>query len=629
MTHRPAWWAGAVLAASLAAVALIGCSTETETPSFSNPFDPVVGADLPTPDSLRVAVGDNLVRLSWGLPEGRTADEYAVFRQRTDGDTGEAETLLGRVSTHSYTDAGVRNGRTYAYRVAAGVGGRFGPRSETIEAEPALYAMLIASDALYTRTREVAIGYQVSNATAIQLSEDAASFTAPWRSATGGTSWTLSAGDGEKTVYARFRLSDGSEGLPVSDTIVLDTQATITAFDFDGAGVRAPGDVVHFRLTSGEVHGTATVTVSGVFISSPLRDDGTNGDPTAADGIYEADLVVPPVAAVFEEQANGTFTDEAGNAATGRPAPRLFTVERPPEAIDLQVPTAAEPPEDAAVTLRWTQSQDDAFAAYRIFRSESADVDSTDRLLTTVSLVHTLSYDDTEVAEGTTYHYRVYVRNSLGLESGSNAVAIEVPNLRPPGAVTVQSPTAASTTRIALDWSASRALDFQAYRIYRNQTGAVDESQLRVAEIRDAETTFHDDTGLTENTRYYYRVYTVDQGGLSTRSNEVEGRTKNEPPPGVTLNAPTVADTSSVTLSWTASAVHDFAFYRLYRDLIATVTTGSTLVVALDNPAFTTFHDTGLATGTRYYYRVFVVDDGEEPESAGSNTVMAETWEAP
>lgn len=629
MTHRSAWWASAVLAASLAVVALIGCSTETETPSFSNPFDPVVGADLPTPDSLRVAVGDNLVRLNWGLPEGRTADEYAVFRKRTDRDTDEAETLLERVTTRSYTDTGVRNGRTYAYRVAAGVGGRFGPRSVEIEAAPALYAMLIAGDALYTRSREVTVGYQVSNATAIQLSEDAASFTAPWRSATGSASWTLSAGDGEKTVYARFRLSDGSEGLPVSDTIVLDTRATITAFDFDGAGVRAPGDAVHFRLTSGELHGTATVSVSGVFVSSPLRDDGTSGDPTADDGVYEADLVVPPAVAVFEERASGSFTDEAGNVAGARYAPRLLTVQNPPEAIGLQVPTAAEPPEDTAVTLRWAQSQDDAFSAYRIFRSESADVDSTDRLLTTLSSAGALSYEDTEVAEGTTYHYRIYVRNSYGLETGSNVASIEVPNLRPPSAVTVQTPTAASVTRIALDWSASRDLDFQAYRIYRNLTGAVDESQPRVAEIRDAETTFYDDAGLTENTRYYYRVYAVDQGGLSTRSNEVEGRTKNEPPPGVTMNTPTVADTSSITLTWTTSTAHDFAFYRLYRDLIATVTTGSTKVVELDSPAFTAFHDTGLASGTRYYYRVFVVDDGAEPESAGSNTVMAETREAP
>jgi len=629
MTHRPIWRASAVLAASLVLVAFVGCSTETETPSFSNPFDPVVGADLPTPDSLRVSVGDNLVRVSWGLPEGRTADEYAVFRKRTDEDSTEEEKLLGKVSARSYTDAGVRNGRVYEYRIAAGVGGRFGPRSEVITAEPGLYAMQIANDATYTRVREVTISYRVSNAEAIQLSEDEGSFTAPWRSATGSTSWTLSAADGPKTVYARFRLSDGSETLPASDTIVLDTQATITAFDFDGSGVRAPGDVVHFRLTSGELHGTATVTVSGVFTSSPLYDDGTHGDTTTDDGVYEADLEIPPSAAVLDQQVSGSFADGAGNAAAARMAPRLFTVQRPPDAVNLLEPITAEPPDAAAVTLRWTQSQDDAFSSYRVFRSEAADVDSTDRLLTTVPSAGTLTFNDTDVAEGTTYHYRIYVRNTYGLETGSNPVAIAVPNERPPSAVTLQSPDATSTTRIALDWSQSQALDFDAYRVYRNLTGAVDESQLRVAEIRDVATTFYDDTGLTENTVYYYRVYTVDRGGLSARSNEVEARTKNDPPPGVTLNAPTEIDTTSVTLSWTQSDAHDFAFYRLYRDLIATVTTGSTLVVELDEAAFTSFHDTELTAGTRYYYRVFVVDEGTEVKSTGSNTVLAETEETP
>jgi fibronectin type 3 domain-containing protein len=387
--------------------------------------------------------------------------------------------------------------------------------------------------------------------------------------------------------------------------------------------------VVHFRLTSGELHGTATVTVSGVFVSSPLHDDGTHGDTTADDGVYEADLEIPPSAAVLDQQASGSFTDEAGNAATARIAPRLLTVQQPPDAVSLLEPTAAEPPDAAAVTLRWTESQDDAFSAYRIFRSEDADVDSTDRLLTTLSAAGTLTFNDTDVAEGTTYRYRIYVRNTYGLETGSNPVAIEVPNLRPPSAVTLQSPNATSTTRIALDWSQSQAPDFDAYRVYRNLTGAVDQSAFRVAEIRDVATTFCDDTGLTENTLYYYRVYTVDRGGLSARSNEVEARTKNDPPPGVTLIAPSEVDTTSVTLSWTQSAAHDFAFYQLYRDLIPTVTTGSTRVVELDDAAFTSFHDTGLTAGTLYYYRVFVVDDGTEVESTGSNTVSAETEETP
>ena len=125
---------------------------------------------------------------------------------------------------------------------------------------------------------------------------------------------------------------------------------------------------------------------------------------------------------------------------------------------------------------------------------------------------------------------------------------------------------------------------------------------------------FRDDAGLQENTTYYYRIYTEDTGGLSVRSNEVEARTRNEPPPAVTLYAATNVDSTAATLSWEASGVHDFAAYQLYRDEIATVTTASTLVVEMDAKEFTEFRDTELEPGTHYYYRVFVVDDAEEAE---------------
>ena len=120
-------------------------------------------------------------------------------------------------------------------------------------------------------------------------------------------------------------------------------------------------------------------------------------------------------------------------------------------------------------------------------------------------------------------------------------------------------------------------------------------------------------------------MYTADEGGLSARSNEAEGRTKNEDPPAVALNEAAEIDSTAATLSWGVSDAHDFASYRLYRDEIATVTTASTLVVEIDEKAFTSFRDTDLISGTRYYYRVFVVDDGEEPKSAGSNTITLET----
>ena len=83
-------------------------------------------------------------------------------------------------------------------------------------------------------------------------------------------------------------------------------------------------------------------------------------------------------------------------------------------------------------------------------------------------------------------------------------------------------------------------------------------------------------------------------------------------------------DTTAATVAWETSTAHDFAFYRLYRDFGPGVGTFSTLVAEIAERDVTSFRDTGLTKATVYYYRIFVVDDGENPgpESAGSEAAI-------
>jgi hypothetical protein len=723
MKRLSQFWMVNIWLTALVAALLMGCTTDTDEPSFVNPFDPDLGAGIPIPDSITVLVGDNTVTISWGLPEGETAEEFAIFRKRTDLFLEEEEVLLARVTDTEYTDRSVRNGRSYTYRIAASIDGQFGTRTDEIEARPGLFSIILANDALLTNSREIIVSFQLGNAEAVRLSEDSGVYSAPWHSAGGSLSWTLSAGDGSKTVYAQFRLADGSESVPVSDTIELDTKAAIRFFSFEGSEIRSPGDTIHFSLISDEPHGAATVSIAGVFSSVPLFDDGSNGDTTADDGIYERDLTIPPATAVQETDVVGSFVDEAGNSAINYTAADLLTVRESPDPVDLLDVQITEPPDAPQVTIRWSLSQEENFAAYRIFRSELPTVDLTDRLIGTVTNKNTIEQQDSDIVEGKSYYYRVYLQDTFGLEAGSNTVSAVILNERPPSAVNLQTPSSTGTTRIALDWSASADLDFQSYKIYRNETGAVtdddellaeitdvgrtfwddaglqedttyyyrlyvsdlgglntrsneveahtlnaapsavtlhqpsatsetqialswsqsedldffsyrlyrnetgavsEESDL-IVEISDPDQTYWDDTDLRENTVYYYRVYTGDLGGLTARSDEVEAQTKNEPPLPVVLNEAADVDTMAVTLSWEASTAHDFEYYRLYRDEISTVTTSSHLVVEMDDESFVSFRDTDLDPGTRYYYRVFVIDDATESEATGSNTVTIVT----
>ena len=104
-------------------------------------------------------------------------------------------------------------------------------------------------------------------------------------------------------------------------------------------------------------------------------------------------------------------------------------------------------------------------------------------LIETSTSATSIEFEDTDVIEGRTYHYRIYVLDEYGLASGSNTLEVAVPNVRPPAAVTLETPSATSETAIALQWSKSPDLDFAAYRIYRNETGAVTSDDTLIDEL--------------------------------------------------------------------------------------------------------------------------------------------------
>lgn len=604
-----------------------GCDIDKEDPTFENPYDPTQGSDLAVPDSVRVAVGDAAVQLSWRMPAGETAEEYAVLRRTPEVESEEEERLLAKVRSPEYTDTRVRNGRTYVYRIAAGKSGRFGPRTAEIDAKPGLYTMVLADDKPVTKERSVSVGFNAPSASAVRLSEDPARFDRPWHPAGQSLQWQLSVDDGPKTVYAEFQFADGSTSLPTSDSILLDTKAAIASVSFEGSTTRRPGESVHFRIVAGETKGTATITVEGILDNVALYDDGTGGDRVSGDGTYEGDRVLSTKDPVTRAQVRGSFTDEAGNVATGVVAPELLTVRPALEPVSLIGGDLAEPPADPSVTLHWTLCDEAGFSAYRLYRAETAAVDSTDRLVTTVQTSTTLEAQDSGVVEGKTYFYRVYTQDTAGAETGSNVLEIRIPNLRNPSAVTIESGTSSGATRIAVQWNRSDATDFHQYRLYTNDDGGVDDTDSLLLETAEVGRTLFVHGDLIENTSHYYRVYVVDEGGLKAPSNEVEIITKNEAPPAVVMNEAANVDSASVTLSWTRSEAHDFAHYRLYRDENSTVTTGSTQVVEIDEPASTSYRDHGLEKGTRYYYRVFVFDDASDSKSTGSNTVTVQTSE--
>ncbi len=78
-----------------------------------------------------------------------------------------------------------------------------------------------------------------------------------------------------------------------------------------------------------------------------------------------------------------------------------------------------------SMAIQWSENQDNDFAQYEIYRSQSAGVNRSSTLIGTITDQSTTSYTDTYITfAGTTYYYKVYVVDQEGLyNQGSNEVS--------------------------------------------------------------------------------------------------------------------------------------------------------------------------------------------------------------
>jgi fibronectin type 3 domain-containing protein len=178
--------------------------------------------------------------------------------------------------------------------------------------------------------------------------------------------------------------------------------------------------------------------------------------------------------------------------------------------------------------------------------------------------------------------------------------------------------------RLEIQWNAVQISDFAQYRIYRGLAAGVDSSDYLARVIGSAGTTSLLDTGLTQNTVYYYRVFVIDNTGLWAGSNEVHARTNQNTPPEPVVLYPPVTPPGSydrLSLTWSASNDQDFLRYELYRSYDNQVNNSDILI--LSSTSQTSAEDTSLADDSIYYYSVLTMD--QSGNSTWSNVVSGRT----
>ena len=213
--------------------------------------------------------------------------------------------------------------------------------------------------------------------------------------------------------------------------------------------------------------------------------------------------------------------------------------------------------------------------------------------------------------------------------AGNEAPAFECPDrisfTDPPSAVQLIGASDSSLTSITIKWEASTDAHFQSYRIYRSASPGVTESASQfVRELFNAAQTGYPDGSLKEGTRYYYRIFVVNDLNETAGSNVISTHTFDAVPDPVLLDDPSSVGATRLTLTWSVNAATDFREYRVYRSTQPGVTTASTLVATIGDRERTYYDDTGLdLASNNYYYRICVFDAG------GKNSRSNEVTTAP
>ena len=206
----------------------------------------------------------------------------------------------------------------------------------------------------------------------------------------------------------------------------------------------------------------------------------------------------------------------------------------------------------------------------------------------------------------TTYWYRIVATNLVG--SSVPLPAIKVGTF-PPSPPADFAGTVASTTQINLKWT-DKSSDETGFEIDRG-TSSTNLTRI-VTTARNATT--YDNTGLTANTTYFFRMRAVNGVDKSPDTYIISLKTAAPSAPMV-LTAQVMSSTRA-DLFWqdTANTESRFLIER------STSATSGFAQVATTPANVTTFSNTGLTSGGTFYYRV-KAENGAGASAAWSNTL--------
>lgn len=253
------------------------------------------------------------------------------------------------------------------------------------------------------------------------------------------------------------------------------------------------------------------------------------------------------------------------------------------------------------INLAWRDNSNDE-QGFRIFRNGSP--------IATVE-ANVTAYPDAGLSPATTYRYRVESFNEAGSASSNEALGTTFD--LPPAAPSNLSAVGVSGTEVRLTWRDGSTNEL-GFKIERMTPPSTSWSQITTV---TANVTTCQDSGLSSNTSYWYRVRAYNAGGNSPYSRMAYAVTFPRP---TNLRAAGISFTG-INLSWRDNSASEEGFAIERRTNVE----ASWSQIATVGQNVTTYEDTGLTTATFYYYRVRAFGSGLY--TPYSNEEFAATWD--
>lgn len=211
-------------------------------------------------------------------------------------------------------------------------------------------------------------------------------------------------------------------------------------------------------------------------------------------------------------------------------------------------------------------------------------------------------YNVTSLTFGSDYSFRVSALTEAGYNATGNILNVTTTSTTyvTPPVLTAFGPSSA-LTQINLEFPSSTMQNINGYRIQRETP--ITTGWVTIVSNTTNTNTFYNNTGLTANIIYNYRVYALNGTGISTASNTYAMTTFHLPDAVTTLTG-TPTDLSTIDLSWTAPT--SYAPAILGYMINGTTPTGDPVDVLNSNTgtAATTATALNLLIGQEYSFRV-------------------------